>query len=94
MGNQLQKDSLGAYGTAQDRQLLSALKAVFPLATERLQHSSEMDVYDAFLSGQGGSMDETPIFIVGMPRSGSTLVEQILASHPQVVGAGRSDLAL
>lgn len=29
-----------------------------------------------------------PIFIVGMPRSGSTLVEQILASHPQIYGAG------
>ncbi len=30
----------------------------------------------------------TPIFVVGMPRSGSTLVEQILASHPQVHAAG------
>lgn len=30
----------------------------------------------------------SPIFIVGMPRSGTTLVEQILASHPQVHGAG------
>lgn len=29
-----------------------------------------------------------PIFIVGMPRSGSTLVEQIISSHPQVYGAG------
>jgi len=29
-----------------------------------------------------------PIFIVGMPRSGSTLVEQILASHPDVVAGG------
>ena len=29
-----------------------------------------------------------PVFIVGMPRSGTTLVEQILASHPQVYGAG------
>lgn len=29
-----------------------------------------------------------PVFIVGMPRSGTTLVEQILASHPQVHGAG------
>jgi tetratricopeptide (TPR) repeat protein len=30
----------------------------------------------------------TPIFIVGMPRSGSTLIEQILASHSDVEGAG------
>jgi len=29
-----------------------------------------------------------PIFIVGMPRSGTSLAEQILASHPQVFGAG------
>ena len=29
-----------------------------------------------------------PIFVLGMPRSGSTLVEQILASHPQIYGAG------
>ena len=31
---------------------------------------------------------DRPVFIVGMPRSGTTLVEQILASHPQVFGAG------
>ena len=30
----------------------------------------------------------TPIFIVGMPRSGTTLVEQIISSHKQVTGAG------
>ena len=35
-----------------------------------------------------GTDSELPIFIIGMPRSGSTLVEQILASHPQVFGAG------
>lgn len=32
-----------------------------------------------------------PVFIVGMPRSGTTLVEQILASHPEVFGAGERD---
>jgi tetratricopeptide (TPR) repeat protein len=32
--------------------------------------------------------DKQPIFIVGMPRSGTSLTEQILASHPQVYGAG------
>jgi tetratricopeptide (TPR) repeat protein len=32
-----------------------------------------------------------PVFIVGMPRSGSTLVEQIIDAHPQAVGAGELD---
>ena len=35
-----------------------------------------------------GERSELPIFIVGMPRSGTTLTEQILASHPMVFGAG------
>jgi tetratricopeptide (TPR) repeat protein len=41
-----------------------------------------------------GNASELPVFIVGMPRSGTTLVEQIAACHPQVFGAGeRKDLA-
>lgn len=35
-----------------------------------------------------GNPSELPIFIVGMPRSGTTLVEQILASHPAVTAGG------
>ena len=35
-----------------------------------------------------GSDSEVPVFIIGMPRSGTTLVEQILASHSSVFGAG------
>jgi tetratricopeptide (TPR) repeat protein len=35
-----------------------------------------------------GSDSMRPIFVVGMPRSGTTLTEQILASHPAVFGAG------
>ena len=35
-----------------------------------------------------GNPDDRPVFIVGMPRSGSTLVEQILASHLDISGAG------
>jgi tetratricopeptide (TPR) repeat protein len=35
-----------------------------------------------------GTDTDLPVFVIGMPRSGSTLVEQILASHPQVVGIG------
>ncbi|HLZ74653.1 tetratricopeptide repeat-containing sulfotransferase family protein [Phenylobacterium sp.] len=40
-------------------------------------------------AGQG-SRSAAPIFIVGFPRSGSTLIEQILASHPQVQGLGET----
>ena len=36
--------------------------------------------------GRTGSLARDPIFVVGLPRAGSTLVEQILASHSQVEG--------
>lgn len=36
----------------------------------------------------GGNMSSRPIFVLGMPRSGTTLTEQIIASHPDVYGAG------
>jgi tetratricopeptide (TPR) repeat protein len=39
-----------------------------------------------------GDSDPTPIFVLGMPRSGTTLVEQIIASHPDVFGAGELSL--
>jgi tetratricopeptide (TPR) repeat protein len=35
-----------------------------------------------------GCPSERPVFVIGMPRSGTTLVEQILASHPEIFGAG------
>ena len=39
----------------------------------------------------GGDQSDIPIFIVGMPRSGTTLVEQIIATHPFVHGGGESE---
>jgi len=38
-----------------------------------------------------GHVSERPVFIVGLPRSGTSLTEQILASHPDVFGAGELD---
>ncbi len=39
-------------------------------------------------AAQLGIGDATPVLIIGMPRSGTTLVEQIVSSHPEVRGAG------
>ncbi|BFM06459.1 tetratricopeptide repeat-containing sulfotransferase family protein [Halioxenophilus aromaticivorans] len=66
---------LAPYDHAQTEQQFSAIKNYF--SQEKLQQLSQF-----------GSTDDTPIFIVGMPRSGTSLVEQILASHSQVFGAG------
>ncbi|MEQ9490025.1 MAG: tetratricopeptide repeat protein [Alphaproteobacteria bacterium] len=53
---------------------------------ERIAKVFDRDVLDRY---RGAGADGTgQIFIVGMPRSGTTLVEQILSSHPQVFGAG------
>ncbi len=41
-----------------------------------------------------GNPSAAPIFIIGMPRSGTTLVEQIISSHPDVFGAGERQAML
>ncbi len=43
-----------------------------------------------FIAGgtESGSSDQMPVLIIGMPRSGTTLVEQIVSNHPEVAGAG------
>ena len=68
-------------------------KQIFYDETKTLQQFSEMR--SAFSSDVLSSVSvedhDIPIFIVGMPRSGSTLIEQILASHPSVFGAGECD---
>lgn len=61
-------------GTGKD--LLEQTKTVF--THDRLRQDSN----------KADNSSELPVFIVGMPRSGTSLVEQILASHPQVYGAG------
>jgi tetratricopeptide (TPR) repeat protein len=53
--------------------------------------SKQIDVFNKDLFNRVksvGSDASSPIFILGMPRSGTSLVEQILASHPNVYGAG------
>jgi tetratricopeptide (TPR) repeat protein len=55
--------------------------------TDLVQRSKALLTPAFFAARAGhGSPAPDPIFIVGLPRSGSTLLEQILASHPQVEG--------
>jgi tetratricopeptide (TPR) repeat protein len=59
-----------------------------PEMTERnAQQQMSVCTREFFAARQGwGSPDRSPVFVVGLPRSGSTLIEQILASHSQVEG--------
>ena len=53
--------------------------------TQRRRRAQSVYTPRFFMERAGsGDPDPAPVFIVGMPRSGSTLVEQILSSHPQV----------
>jgi tetratricopeptide (TPR) repeat protein len=54
--------------------------------TRTVDRCIEQFTTEAFSQRAGGCDARDPIFIVGMPRAGSTLVEQILASHSQVEG--------
>ena len=52
------------------------------------RHVDEIINTSRQLAPAGGNISELPVFIVGMPRSGTTLVEQICASHSRIFGAG------
>ena len=56
---------------------------------EHFRRIRETFTRDFFASApRSGDDTEVPVFIVGMPRSGTSLTEQIIASHPRAYGAG------
>ena len=55
---------------------------------KNLKKSFSKELFSKFKNS--GNSNKTPIFIVGMFRSGTTLIEQILASHSKVYGGGES----
>ncbi|MGE0240000.1 MAG: sulfotransferase [Parvibaculaceae bacterium] len=73
VGNRLKRAGLG-FDIANEKRIGANVRRTFSAEFLRTAPRSKVS-------------DETPIFIVGMIRSGTTLTEQILASHPQVVGA-------
>ncbi len=60
------------YVSAQDREIIDTIMAAFPT----IEHPGE------------DSTGERPIFVVGMPRTGTTLAERIIGNHSQVHSAG------
>ena len=88
-------DDLGDYGLAMKhfdaaddvrRRSVAFDSTAFSIETDRLiaRCTSELMARAPAL----GSRDETPVLILGMPRSGTTLVEQIISAHPEVAGGG------
>jgi tetratricopeptide (TPR) repeat protein len=73
---------------AQGNQLRRAVLKYDPEETASFVEASVTQYSQAFLAGRAGLGSEArdPIFIIGMPRAGSTLIEQILASHSQIEG--------
>ncbi|ADE39549.1 tetratricopeptide repeat protein [Candidatus Puniceispirillum marinum] len=74
-GNALRKKFLN-YNISQDVELFSQLQSSYPKIEK-----NALDIGNL-------AHQPTPVFIVGMPRSGTTLVEQIISSHSNVTGAG------
>jgi len=73
-GNALARQGF-VYDEAETLRLFDRIQAAFSAGLMRARQGS-------------GDPSSLPVFIVGMPRSGTTLVEQILASHPRVFAGG------
>lgn len=78
-GNRFRKQAFN-YHISSDKKLFNRIKEAFSNA------DPDLIVQESEISAH------RPIFILGMPRSGTTLVEQILASHSKVYGAGELKL--
>jgi tetratricopeptide (TPR) repeat protein len=75
-GNALARSTVPAYDRAATASRIDAIVAAY-----------DRPKLDALAGAGAGVPSDRPVFVVGMPRSGTTLVEQILASHPAVYGA-------
>ena len=89
------KDYDKAWSFAAEANAASKEKLDYRPEVHRLRVEREMARFSrAFMESRSGWGDpsDLPVFVLGMPRSGTTLVEQILGSHSQVFGAGELSL--
>ncbi|MFM9844100.1 MAG: sulfotransferase [Dongiaceae bacterium] len=98
LGDQADRDgdyrrAMAHYDAANDIRAaeLAARGMAFDIEALRASVDRQIAVFDSALLRQLediGSRSPLPLFVVGMPRSGTSLCEQILASHAEVAGAG------
>ena len=81
VGNRLRKRALG-YELSASETMFSHIRSIFSSDIAPLSPPRDGDETDV----------PTPIFVLGMPRSGTTVVEQILAAHSRVYAAGELEL--
>ncbi|MCA0032070.1 tetratricopeptide repeat-containing sulfotransferase family protein [Mesorhizobium sp. B263B2A] len=86
-------DDLGRHDEAMDHFLRATANKgySFDIESYRRQVDATIKLFNPeFFAARAGYGDpsETPVFVLGMPRSGTTLTEQICSSHPDVHGAG------
>ncbi|WP_118857822.1 tetratricopeptide repeat-containing sulfotransferase family protein [Sphingomonas mesophila] len=81
-------EAAGAFGHyAEGNRLRGAEMDYDPgVISDHVERSIALFTPDFFSARGGGCARGDPIFIVGLPRAGSTLIEQILSSHPEVEG--------
>jgi tetratricopeptide (TPR) repeat protein len=90
------KDFDGAFAALEQANSLRRRQIVYNVADDEARFARMAEVFSADLfnrqADEGhGLTDDRLIFLVGMPRSGSTLAEQIISAHPDVHGAGEID---
>jgi len=74
-GNMLKRKRTGAFDRAGFSQLVDTVIATYTADVTNQRRD-------------GASLSQRPVLVVGMPRSGTSLIEQIIASHPEATGAG------
>ena len=93
LGHELGKayDARGDYARAMDCwQRAHGLRRAQAGAFDRAAHAARIESKLAITmpAGSGVSDDPRPVFVVGLPRSGTTLVEQLVGAHPAAVACG------
>lgn len=97
-------DRAGEYGLAADHTArVNALQAQLVPAQQRYSTRQWEHETDAAIRNyhpalfhrlrSAGSAERRPVFIIGLPRSGTTLLEQMLATHPRIIGVGEQWIA-